>query len=344
MFFHIWFSSSLYYIILIPFSWLYGLVSMFNRMSYQYGWRKVYRFSIPIVIIGNLTIGGNGKTPMVIWLVERLKSHGWKVGVISRGYKGKSNYYPIVLDATSSSNECGDEPILIQRRTGALVAVSPKRANAISALLCIQPLLDIIISDDGLQHYALFRDIEWVIINGMLRFGNGYLLPAGPMRERIFRLNQVHAIIVNGSSKIMIRSGEILMQLYFNVIVNMLTGERKPLNVLKKVVAMAGIAYPMQFFMTLRNNGIIPIKEISFADHHVYSEKMLISIVNEDEVLLMTEKDAVKCVDFAHSNWWYVHMDVKINKMDEIMLLDEVEKKIRYYKNNYCDKINRIVE
>lgn len=289
---------------------------------------------MPIIIIGNLTVGGTGKTPMVVWLVEKLKYRGWTVGVISRGYKGKSHSYPIILNETSNSNECGDEPILIQRRTGVLVAIAPKRADAVSALLNRQPLLDIIISDDGLQHYALFRDIEWVIINGTLRFGNGYCLPAGPMRERIVRLNKVHAIIVNGSLEGKLLSGEMLMQLYPSVIINILTKEYKPLNFLKKFVVIAGIGYPIQFFKILRKNGLIPIREIAFADHQIYSENMLTSLINKDEALLMTEKDAVKCLSFAHKNWWYVHINVKIDTVDEAILLDKVEKKIRFYKNN----------
>lgn len=335
MFYHrIWFSSSLCYLILIPFSWLYGLINKINRISYQFGWRKVYRFSVPVIIIGNLTIGGTGKTPMVVWLVKKLKARGWKVGVISRGYKGYSNNYPVILNDNSNSNECGDESILIRRRTSVLVAVSPKRADAISALLRTQPLLDIIISDDGLQHYALFRDIEWVMINGISRFGNGHYLPAGPMRERPIRLNTVHAIIVSGLflEHTIVQSGEILMQLCPNIIINILTGEHKPLNFLNKVVAIAGIGHPAQFFMTLRKNGIIPIKEVSFSDHQIYSEEMLVPLTNKNETLLMTEKDAVKCLNFAHKNWWYVHLDVKINKRDETNLLNEVEQKIKFYK------------
>lgn len=340
----IWFSSSssLYSFILIPFSWLYGIASTLHRISYQFGWRKIHRFSVPIIIIGNLTVGGNGKTPLVIWLSKKLKDLGWKVGVISRGYKGKSNKYPVILDDFSNSMECGDEPILIWRRVRVLVAVAPKRADAISVLLCIQPSLDIIISDDGLQHYSLFRDIEWVVINGIFRFGNGRWLPAGPMRDRMIRLNQAHAIIVNGTSKKMVRSGEILMQLCPNVIINVLTGEYKPLSFLKKVVAIAGIGCPMHFFITLRKHGIIPIREISFADHQIYSEKMLVSLTNREEILLMTEKDAVKCLSFAHKNWWYVRVDVNINKQDEMFLLKAVEEKIKYYKNNQ-NKFNKIL-
>lgn len=315
------------------------LINMFHRISYQSGWRKIYRFSVPIIVIGNLTMGGNGKTPMVIWLVEKLKYRGWKVAVISRGYKGKSKNYPIVLSSNSSSCECGDEPVLIRRRTGVLVSVSPKRVDAIFALLRIQPSLDIIISDDGLQHYSLFRDIEWIVINGMLRFGNGYCLPAGPMRERMVRLHQAHAVIINGSTEDILQPKEILMQLLPIFIINMLTGERRPLNFLKKVVAIAGIGYPMQFFITLKKNGIFPIKEIFFADHQIYSELMLMSIVNIDETLLMTEKDAIKCLHFAHKNWWYLHTDVKINATNELNLLDMVEEKIKYYKNNNYNSV-----
>ncbi|AAZ41013.1 tetraacyldisaccharide 4'-kinase [Candidatus Blochmanniella pennsylvanica str. BPEN] len=332
MFDRIWFKSSFFYLFLLPFSWLYGVISTLNRISYQYGWRKVYRFSVPIIIIGNLTIGGNGKTPMVLWLVEHLKRRGWKVGVISRGYKGKSNNYPIIINMNSHSEECGDEPMLIWKRTGVSVAVSPKRADAVAALLRKQEL-DIIISDDGLQHYALFRDIEWVIVNSVLRFGNGCWLPAGPMRERINRLHTVQAIIANGS-EVGIQSGEVLMQLFPIAVVNILTGERKPLYFLNNVVAIAGIGYPTQFFDTLRSYGIIPIRSISFSDHHVYSEKMLTSLTKKDEILLMTEKDAVKCIDFAHDNWWYVHTEVKINKIDTHNLLSMVENKIRYYKGS----------
>lgn len=332
MFFHIWFRSSLYYLFLLPFSWLYSFIITFNRISYQYGWRKVYRFSVPIIIIGNLTIGGNGKTPMVLWLIDQLRNRGWKVGVISRGYKGKSDKYPIIINNNSHSHECGDEPMLIWKRTGVLIAVSPNRVDAVTALLKTQKSLDIIISDDGLQHYALFRDIEWVIVNSVLRFGNGYCLPAGPMRERLNRLNTVQAIISNGSKNI--QSGEIAMQIYPKMVINILTGECKSLNSFKNVVAIAGIGYPEQFFITLKKYGITLIKTVSFSDHQLYSENMLNSLTRHNEVLLMTEKDAIKCLDFAHKNWWYVYIDVKINSSDTEILLSEIEYTIQKYKRN----------
>lgn len=152
---------------------------------------------MPVVVVGNLTAGGNGKTPMVIWLVEHLQQRGYRVGVVSRGYGGKSAVYPTVLNQNTSTREAGDEPVLIYQRTGAPVAIAPKRAEAVQALLQQQPL-DAIITDDGLQHYALQRDFELVVIDGVRRFGNGWWLPAGPMRERAARLGSVDACVANG--------------------------------------------------------------------------------------------------------------------------------------------------
>lgn len=336
MLFRIWFSSSLCYWLLIPFSWIYGLIIFCRRFIYQYGWIKIYRFSVPVIVIGNLTVGGNGKTPVVLWLIEQLQSRGWTVGVVSRGYKGKSNKYPIILKDTSCIYECGDEPMLIWKRTGVAVAVSPKRSEAVAALLKNKKTLDIIISDDGLQHYALSRDIEWVIISSILRFGNGYWLPAGPMRERISRLKTVQAIIVNGSYNHTVSSEEIPMQLYPAAVINVLTGERKSITSLTRVVAMAGIGYPSQFFTTLVQYGLNPIKTISFSDHQKYSENMLLSLTKKEEVLLMTEKDAIKCINFAHKHWWYVYAKVKIDYSNAKKLLNNVENVIQHYKKLNC--------
>lgn len=338
MFFRIWYSTSFSHIFLIPLSWIYGLISVCYKLSYQYGWRKIHKFSVPIIVIGNITIGGNGKTPMVLWLIEQLNSKGLKVGVVSRGYKGKSKRYPFIVNNSSNSNECGDEPMLIWKRTGVAIAVSPKRSEAVTELLRHQKSLDIIISDDGLQHYALFRDIEWVIINNSFRFGNGYWLPAGPMREHKNRLNTVQAIIINGLNP-SVRSGEIPMQVYPTAIINLVTGQRQPLNFFKKVVAIAGIGYPQQFFNTLKCYGIVPIKTIAFTDHHVYSEDMLSPLTKENEILLMTEKDAIKCLDFAHKNWWYLYIDVQINTVNTYKLINNIEQTIQTYRKNINNKI-----
>ncbi len=239
----IWSGSSLVYLLLLPLSWLYGLVSGLIRLSYRCGLRKSWRAPVPVVIVGNLTAGGNGKTPMVIWLVEQLQQRGYRVGVVSRGYGGKSAVYPLVLDAQTTTRQAGDEPVLIYQRTGAPVAISPKRAEAVQALLN-QGELDLIITDDGLQHYALQRDFELVVIDGVRRFGNGWWLPAGPMRERVSRLKTVDACVANGG---VAQPGEIAMKLQAQDAVNIASGERRPAIELPHVVAMAGIGHPQGF-------------------------------------------------------------------------------------------------
>lgn len=166
----IWSGQSRLYWLLIPLSVLFGLISGFIRLSYRLGWRRAWRAPLPVVVVGNLTAGGNGKTPVVIWLVEQLQRRGYRVGVVSRGYGGKVDHYPLVVSDTVTTAQAGDEPILIYQRTGAPVAVAPKRCEAVAALLA-QHSLDVIITDDGLQHYALARDMELVVVDGVRRFG-----------------------------------------------------------------------------------------------------------------------------------------------------------------------------
>ena len=159
----IWSGESPLWRLLLPLSWLYGLVSAVIRLSYQLGWKKAWRAPVPVVVVGNLTAGGNGKTPVVVWLVEQLQQRGIRVGVVSRGYGGKADSYPLVLDDATSTAQAGDEPVLIHQRTGAPVAVSPLRSDAVKALLAAHDL-QIIVTDDGLQHYKLARDVEIVVI------------------------------------------------------------------------------------------------------------------------------------------------------------------------------------
>lgn len=239
----IWSGQSRLWLLLLPLAALYGLVSTLIRLSYRLGWRKVWRAPVPVVVVGNLTAGGNGKTPVVVWLVEQLQQRDIRVGVVSRGYGGKAQRYPLVLDAQTSSELAGDEPVLIYQRTGAAVAVSPVRSEAVQALL-EQHQPQIIITDDGLQHYALARDREIVVVDGVRRFGNGWWLPAGPMRERASRLREVDAVITNGGTP---KLGEIAMQLVPSQAVNLLTGEKRDAASFRDVVAMAGIGHPPRF-------------------------------------------------------------------------------------------------
>ncbi|WON78890.1 tetraacyldisaccharide 4'-kinase [Serratia sp. UGAL515B_01] len=321
----IWSGSSPLYLLLLPLSWLYGLVSGIIRFSYRCGLRKSWRAPVPVVVVGNLTAGGNGKTPMVIWLVEQLQRRGYRVGVVSRGYGGKSAVYPLVLNMQTTTQQAGDEPVLIYQRTGAQVAIAPRRIEAVQALFK-QGELDVVITDDGLQHYALQRDFELVVIDGVRRFGNGWWLPAGPMRERAARLNTVDACVANGG---VAQVGEIPMKLQAQDAVNLASGERRPVIELPRVVAMAGIGHPPRFFSTLEKLGVEAEREVSFADHQAYSSSQLTALVEQGQTLLMTEKDAVKCRDFAQPDWWYLPVEAVIPAEQAEQLLLKIVKLIK---------------
>ncbi|WP_054179136.1 tetraacyldisaccharide 4'-kinase [Trabulsiella odontotermitis] len=301
----IWSGESPLWRLLLPLSWLYGLVSGLIRLSYRLGLKSSWRAPVPVVIVGNLTAGGNGKTPVVIWLVEQLTQRGIRVGVVSRGYGGKAAHYPLLLSEKTTTAEAGDEPVLIFQRTGVPVAVSPVRRDAVSALLEKHDL-QIIITDDGLQHYRLARDMEIVVIDGVRRFGNGWWLPAGPMRERASRLKTVDAVITNGG---VARAGEIAMQLRPGNAINLLTGEQRDPRELSQVVAMAGIGHPPRFFATLESCGVQPVKTVALADHQALVASEVDALLERGQTLIMTEKDAVKCRAFARENWWYLPVD-----------------------------------
>ncbi|MFP3029332.1 MAG: tetraacyldisaccharide 4'-kinase [Arsenophonus sp.] len=325
----IWLGSSWLYLLLLPLSIVYAMIIGLRRFCYHLEIFHSWRAPIFIIVVGNLTVGGNGKTPVVIWLVEQLLLQGYCVGVVSRGYGGKSTSYPILVNESISIKETGDEPALIYRRTGVPVAVAPKRVEAFKMLLRQQEL-DIIIADDGLQHYALQRDFEIVVIDGIRRFGNGWLLPAGPLRECQYRLNTVNAIITNGGVP---RYGEIAMQLIGDIAVNMLTGEKRSVCKLKQVIAIAGIGHPARFFSSLEQKGVQLITTYSFSDHQCYEFSKLITLAADYQILLMTEKDAVKCFNFAQLNWWYLPVNAKLSQQGEKKILSDISKLLKTSKN-----------
>ncbi|WP_368543394.1 tetraacyldisaccharide 4'-kinase [Enterobacter soli] len=316
----IWSGESPLWRLFLPLSWLYGLVSGAIRLLYRLGLKRAWRAPVPVVVVGNLTAGGNGKTPVVIWLVEQLQKQGIRPGVVSRGYGGKAASYPLLLNSQTTTAEAGDEPVLIYQRTGAPVAVSPVRSDAVKALLAEHPV-QIIITDDGLQHYALARDKEIVVIDGVRRFGNGWWLPAGPMRERASRLKSVDAVIVNGG---VAKPGEIPMRLHPGLAVNLLTGERRDVAALPSLVAMAGIGHPPRFFATLEHCGARPEKCIPLADHQALTPEQVEAFTTEGQTLIMTEKDAVKCRGFAKENWWYLPVDAELSGEQPEKLLKEL--------------------
>lgn len=316
----IWSGESPLWRLLLPLSWLYGLVSGGIRLCYKLGLKRAWRAPVPVVVVGNLTAGGNGKTPVVIWLVEQLQQRGIRVGVVSRGYGGKAATYPLLLTADTTSAEAGDEPVLIFQRTGVPVAVSPVRSDAVKAILAHHDV-QIIVTDDGLQHYRLARDVEIVVIDGVRRFGNGWWLPAGPMRERAGRLKSVDAMIVNGG---VARPGEIPMHLEPGLAVNLRTGERRDVAQLPDIVAMAGIGHPPRFFATLEACGARPQKCVALADHQSLTYSDVSALLAEGQTLVMTEKDAVKCRAFADDNWWYLPVDAHLSGERPDALLDSL--------------------
>ncbi|WHP47000.1 tetraacyldisaccharide 4'-kinase [Mannheimia bovis] len=321
----IWQTRSLIMWLLSPLSLLFWLISHVRKRLYSLNILQSYRSPVPVLVVGNISVGGNGKTPVVVWLVEQLQQRGVKVGVISRGYGGKNKVFPQLVTQQSSAEMVGDEPVLIVQRTNVPLAVSPNRQQSIELLLS-QFELDLIITDDGLQHYALQRDLEWVVVDGKRRFGNGFVLPAGGLRELPSRLNSVDAIICNGG---IAKSNEHLMSLEPSSAVNLLTNEHRPLSEFSQpCVAIAGIGHPPRFFTMLGKLGIPLAKTQGFADHQDFDANQLKALADSQTPLLMTEKDAVKCKAFAEENWWYVPVSAKFSEKSTACLLTPILQKL----------------
>ncbi|MCC4224385.1 MAG: tetraacyldisaccharide 4'-kinase [Pseudomonadota bacterium] len=320
----IWFQNHplkyLLWPLLWPLSLLFGAISKSKRQQYQSGKKQAYKAPVPVVVVGNITAGGNGKTPVVVWLVEQLQQLGYKPGVVSRGYGANAPQYPLVLDDNTPAKHCGDEPKLIYRRTGAPVAVDPVRANAVKALL--ETGVDIIITDDGLQHYALERDIEFVIVDGNRRFGNESLIPLGPLREGVERLSEVDFIITNGGQA---QYGEMPMSLTPSKAINLKTKQQVEVSELRDLVAFAGIGHPPRFFNTLNAmNADVKVTK-GFADHQDFDQQELQALAQQGANVIMTEKDAVKCDSYAQDNWWYLPVSAQFESNDAERILNRIK-------------------
>jgi tetraacyldisaccharide 4'-kinase len=330
--------------LLLPLTLIFSLLSALRRFFYRVNIFKAYRVSKPVIVVGNIGIGGNGKTPVVVFLVEQCRLRGLTPGVISRGYGGKAPHYPYFLNESSTAKEAGDEPILVYQRCQVPVAVGADRIA--NANLLIEQGCDVIIADDGLQHYALARDIELIIVDGIRRFGNRLLLPAGPLREGLWRLNKVDHVIINGRSHNDLDQSlgikgltEIGMQLTPQSVCHLITGESIALASFKekypKVNAMAGIGDPNRFFNTLKEQNFQLEKSIGFVDHHGFTQSDLLPFSSGNSELLpllMTEKDAVKCQGFAEEHWWYVPVSTDITKEQSDKLMTEIYQKIKLFK------------
>ncbi len=295
-----WYSASPPPSVLRPLAALYGRVVRLRRALYQRGLLARVRLPVPVLVVGNLTVGGTGKTPLVITLVEALRARGFRPGVVSRGYGGSATT-PQLLEPGCEAQQVGDEPCLIRRHCGVPVAIG--RERAVAGQLLVEAGVDLVIADDGLQHYALARDLEICVIDGTRRFGNGRLLPAGPLREPLGRLAAVDYRVCNGG---LARADEIPLRLVEDRAYRLLApGERMALAEFagRHVHAVAGIGDPGRFFRSLRAQRFEVI-EHAFPDHHAYRAADL--DFGDDRPLLMTEKDAIKCRAFARPHWWAV--------------------------------------
>jgi tetraacyldisaccharide 4'-kinase len=316
-----WYSQNPLVWLLLPLSWLYCTLSWVRRHLYAGGMIASTRVLAPLVIVGNISVGGTGKTPLLIALCELLKRRGLSVGVVSRGY-GAENAGVHVLADDDNPRACGDEPLLIRQRTGCPVVIGRDRVAAARRLLEIATC-DVILSDDGLQHYRLQRDVEIAVVDAERGFGNGRCLPAGPLREPVSRLQQVDMVVWHRRG--LVDDTDIGFCLEFGDVVNLTTHEARSLANFRgqRVHAVAGIGYPPRFFRQLRDAGL-DVTEHAFADHHRYREQDL--GFDDDLPVLMTEKDAVKCRGMQLPGLWKVPVNAKLSKALVQAFLDRVTK------------------
>ncbi|WP_285354730.1 tetraacyldisaccharide 4'-kinase [Pseudomonas sp. lyk4-R2A-10] len=301
-----WYQGHPALTLLRPLEWLYRRVVAGKRQRFLDGEGEIYQSPVPVIVVGNITVGGTGKTPMILWLIEHCRRHGLRVGVVSRGYGAKPAQLPWRVQADQTADIAGDEPLLIVQRTGVPLMIDPDRSAAVRALLDSEPL-DLILSDDGMQHYRLARDLELVLIDAARGLGNRRCLPAGPLREPAERLQSVDGVLFNGALED--RDGGFAFRLKPSALVNLRSGERRPLDHFppgQAVHAVAGIGNPQRFFNTLEALDWRPVPH-AFADHAEYSVQAL--SFTPSLPVVMTEKDAVKCRAFAADDWWYLTVD-----------------------------------
>lgn len=302
-----WYQPSAIRWLLSPLSGLYRLVVACRRLLYKHQILPVKRLPVPVIVVGNLTVGGSGKTPLVIELVKALQQQGWHPGIISRGYGGQSTTYPLILNDDTTPDTAGDEPVLIKRATACPVVVAPDRVAA-GRTLYASANCDVIVADDGLQHYRLARDIEIVVIDGKRFFGNNYCLPAGPLREPLNRLEQTDFRVLHNARE----TGAYTMTTAIEQAINLRTSQKQSLSVFtgQSIHAVAGIGHPQRFFDALIAHGLNVIPH-AFDDHHRYTTADL--DFQDDKPVLMTEKDAVKCQDIARTHCWSVPLTAQLD-------------------------------
>lgn len=299
----LWYQRHWFMWFLVPFSYVFQAIATLRR-RYLIHFRQ-RQWDVPVIVVGNVTTGGVGKTPLVIALAHHFTAKGLRVGIVSRGYKAKTRHYPCLVSPDALASEVGDEPLLLAKKTGCPVVIAPRRNQAVNYLLD-KHACQIIVSDDGLQHYAMGRAIEIVVIDGSRGLGNGWCLPAGPLRETKKRLQAVDFLVVNGGTW----PDAFRMDLLPGPLVALHNGQSCEMNALShSVAAVAGIGNPQRFFTTLQDLGMVFTPYV-FKDHYAFKPHDF--RFNEMNVV-MTEKDAIKCQYFATNTMYFLPIEAKIN-------------------------------
>ncbi|OUS29329.1 tetraacyldisaccharide 4'-kinase [Gammaproteobacteria bacterium 45_16_T64] len=331
----VWYGGRRPFVLLRPLEALYRRVVSKKRQTFLSNQSSIYKPRAPVLVVGNITVGGTGKTPLTIHLIEALLERGLRVGVISRGYGGKASKYPVLIDERSAASEVGDEPLMISQRTGVPVVVDPDRVSAAKFLESANDL-DIIISDDGLQHYKLWRSLEIVVMDVTRGIGNGRCLPCGPLREPLCRLESVDFLVINGAntstlpsnieSQFRVHGAPLELPTLYPMNIRAddvvaLSGREQEVLECQEVYGVAGIGNPSRFYTTLSEVGYQVI-ERPFPDHHHFQQSDF--SLMQDKPVVMTEKDAVKVVSLGLVNGWYLRVSAQL----ESTLIDDIISKI----------------
>lgn len=320
-------------IVLLPLSAIFALVAWLRRFAFRHALFGSQRVGCPVIVVGNISVGGTGKTPLVMWLATCLQARGERVGIVTRGYGGNASSWPREVTATSSAAEVGDEPVMMALRTDAIVVAGPDRVAA--ANRAIERGARVILSDDGLQHYRLRRDLEIAVIDKARGLGNGWLLPAGPLRELPSRLRSVDLLVETQRTDVAIAPGayraprSVLAQLRLLEAVALIGNQRRALETFRgqRVHALAAIGNPPAFFSALQGLGIA-VTTHPYPDHATLTREMI--EFGDDMPVLMTEKDAVKCRHLAGPRHWFVPMDLHFSKADEATMLAVLNQALGY--------------
>lgn len=315
----VWYGTARGGWLLVPLSWMFRVAVNLRRILYRLGFLPARTVARPVVVVGNVTVGGTGKTPFVLWLADRLRGEGLQVGIASRGYGGRGSARPVEVGIGDDAGVVGDEPLLMARRNIASVVVCRRRADAAEAL--VAQGADVIVCDDGLQHYHLARDVEVALVDGRRRFGNGRLLPAGPLREPESRLDRADWVICNGDRA---QGRELGMRLVGRLLHSLDDGRVLRIEEFRgrRCHAVAGIGNPAAFFSLLKESGL-DIVPHPLPDH---SEPRLEAIgLEASETVIMTEKDAVKCRDGGRFDAWFLPVEAELDSAAD-GIVDQVKK------------------